>query len=263
MPQSYRILHVEDDNEYFELFKTQMQRINGKEGWGSLEFVNVASLDDALELFENGSFDLIISDYHVLKGNGIDFLKNVRERDLSIPFIFLTSQGDEQIARDAFIHGANDYFSKQVGLASYEKIFNAMRSQVDLYNSRRRESEVNRKLYQNEELLINLFESISDFLYYKDPEGRYEIVNKAFEEAVGLKKMDIIGRRDEDIFSKKDAKILGDEGKMVMESMEPMTFENNISLGGGRNYYEILMVPITNGHDNKVRLMGIGRNITK
>jgi len=44
--------------------------------------------------------------------------------------IFLTAQGNEVIAREAFIGGASDYFTKDVGLAGYERIYNSIHNHV-------------------------------------------------------------------------------------------------------------------------------------
>jgi len=263
MSDSFSILHVEDDKEYFELFKTQMQRINSSEKREPLEFVNVVSIEEGLELFKQCEFDLIISDYQVLKGNGLDFLKKIRMKDLSIPVIFLTSQGDEQVARDAFIYGANDYFSKQVGLASYQKIYNAIRFQIDLYQLRKREHDAKKKLLQNENLLINLFESISDIIFYKGMDGRYMIVNKAFEEVMDKNKKDIIGKTNDELFSKSDAKNLSKEDMEVIDSAKALKFENALSMPGGKRYFETLKIPIIGDDDSIIGLMGIGRDITK
>jgi len=73
----------------------------------------VANSEKALELFEEESFDVIISDYKLPEKNGIKLLKEVREVDRNIPFVMLTGKGDENIAIKALNLGANKYFKKE------------------------------------------------------------------------------------------------------------------------------------------------------
>lgn len=71
------------------------------------------SIEDALNILKQGTFDLIILDYLLPDGNGIDFFKIMKKKDLEIPVVVNTGYGDELIASQLIKAGAYDYISKQ------------------------------------------------------------------------------------------------------------------------------------------------------
>ena len=54
--------------------------------------------------------------------------------------------------------------------------------------------------WRTDRQLQTLVQAIPDIVYFKDVEGRNLIVNKAFERLVGLRREEIIGKRDQDLF---------------------------------------------------------------
>ena len=54
----------------------------------------------------------MVSDYQMPEMDGIAFLKHLRERDDTIPFIIFTGRGREEIAVAAFENGADFYIQK-------------------------------------------------------------------------------------------------------------------------------------------------------
>jgi two-component system, sensor histidine kinase and response regulator len=51
-------------------------------------------------------------DYRLPDGNGLKLVKQIRDRNIQIPLIVLTGQGDDQIAVELFKAGASDYLAK-------------------------------------------------------------------------------------------------------------------------------------------------------
>ncbi len=54
-----------------------------------VKLVEAENGEEAFHLFQQDSFDLIISDFEMPKGSGLDFLKSVRKVS-SVPFILLS-----------------------------------------------------------------------------------------------------------------------------------------------------------------------------
>ncbi len=81
---------------------------------------------ECLEYLETHAVDCILSDYQMPFMNGMELLKSLRERGIDTPFIFITGQGNEEIARNAFKSGANDYFTKEIGFAHFARILNSI-----------------------------------------------------------------------------------------------------------------------------------------
>lgn len=66
----------------------------------------------ALRLFENGSFNIIITDINLPGINGFDLCKIIRGRNQHIPIIMLTAFSATQDKIEGFDAGADDYIVK-------------------------------------------------------------------------------------------------------------------------------------------------------
>jgi len=104
-----RILLVEDDKG--DAVLVQKVLIKKKPEW------NVHVAEDAREAVEwlskNEPPDLIISDYRLPLGTGLDMVRTAREiGKYGIPVIMLTGTGDENLAVQALKAGAIDYLAK-------------------------------------------------------------------------------------------------------------------------------------------------------
>ena len=97
--EALHILHVDDD-----LFLEVSKQILIMEN--NFDIENVTSVDEALKKIEQQSYDAIVSDYEMPPKNGLDFLKELREKNNQIPFILLTGKGREDVAVKALNLGA-------------------------------------------------------------------------------------------------------------------------------------------------------------
>jgi DNA-binding response OmpR family regulator len=66
----------------------------------------------ALELIDNQMFDLVYLDIHMPKMDGLQILKEIRNRDSDLPVILLTGYATLQSAVEALRLGATDYLLK-------------------------------------------------------------------------------------------------------------------------------------------------------
>lgn len=67
---------------------------------------------DGLELATNNQFDLILLDWMLPKLPGIDVCKGIREKNKTIPILFLTAKDTVQETIEGLKAGANDYIKK-------------------------------------------------------------------------------------------------------------------------------------------------------
>ncbi len=87
---------------------------------------------EAIDKFRSEAFDAVITDYEMPDYNGLELMKIFREESPDIPVIFYTSQGNENIAREVFISGASDYFSKEINkFAHREKFVHSVISAIE------------------------------------------------------------------------------------------------------------------------------------
>src|SRR3990172_6872564 len=98
-----------------------------------------------------------------------------------------------------------------------------------------------------------LIYTIPAIVYFKDIQGRNMVVNKAFEEFVGLKSAEIIGKRDDQIFPHDLAAqcLLSDQE--VMKNRKSLYCEEEAtSQDGKRAYFETVKSPLYDASGNVV-----------
>lgn len=67
---------------------------------------------EALELFLNKTFDVLVLDIMMPEKDGLTLAKEIRKIDKHIPIIFLTAKSQVQDVVEGFQTGANDYLKK-------------------------------------------------------------------------------------------------------------------------------------------------------
>lgn len=103
-----KVLYLEDEMFFFDIVC-----LYSKQHGDSFTIVNAPCIDEAKELFEDGTFDAIICDFSLSGENGLTFLDYIRNEKMSnIPFIFLTGCDDKSVAVGALNGGADYFFEK-------------------------------------------------------------------------------------------------------------------------------------------------------
>ncbi len=100
------ILSLEDSDDDFQMLNTVLS------GHKQINLSRSSSIEDAIEALKQNHFDLILLDYLLSDGNGLDFLRRMEKECLEIPAVVITGQGDEMIAKQVIQAGAYDYLPK-------------------------------------------------------------------------------------------------------------------------------------------------------
>ncbi len=101
------ILHVDDDPSLLEVSKDILMEM------GKYEIDHALCVDEAFKKLSLNNYDVIVSDYEMPQKDGLQFLKELRERNIQIPLILFTGKGREEVAIKALNLGADGYFNKQ------------------------------------------------------------------------------------------------------------------------------------------------------
>ena len=234
------ILHVDDSRDDFELAKAQLER---RERDISIDWADSGEL--ALTKVAEQEYDCILCDFQMPGKDGLELLTNLRKADFTIPFIFLTGQGNERIASEAFRSGADDYYTKDVGFAHYDRLMNSIKRVVDAHKRRFREEQATQALKKSEEDYHYLFSGmIEGFAFHEiilDDDGkpvdyRFLNVNPAFERLTGLKAEDVAGRRVLELIPNLEPIWIERYGHVALAG-EPCRFEDyNQNIG---KYFEV------------------------
>lgn len=102
-----RILIVDDDETTIKITERILQKEN-------YEVDTYSSAKEAARNFEQGRYNLILSDYFMPDMDGGDFLDFVRERDKAAAFVFLTANTDVRVAIELVKKGADDHITKPI-----------------------------------------------------------------------------------------------------------------------------------------------------
>ena len=103
--ENLRILVVDDEQDYCEVLKMILESngyavetcLNGKE---------------ALDILEDRSFDVVISDLNMPVMDGFELLKNIKEREYDTEVLILTAFGTIEKAVETMKNGAYSYVTK-------------------------------------------------------------------------------------------------------------------------------------------------------
>lgn len=105
------VLYV-DDEETLRLLVTHQLEAEG---------FTVESADDgdtALEMLAGKTFDLVLLDVRMPRMNGIDVLKEIKQRKILSRVVMLTGVDDLAVAMESVKNGANDYLTKPFDLSA-------------------------------------------------------------------------------------------------------------------------------------------------
>ncbi len=106
MAENLKVLIVDDDALHTEMVMDYL-RLSGK-----FNLTWADSLESLWAKLVDQSFDLILMDFRLPDGTGINAIEELRQKNLDIPVVMLTGQGDERIAVKAIQSGASDYLFK-------------------------------------------------------------------------------------------------------------------------------------------------------
>ncbi len=102
-----RILVVDDE---LTIRKSIQKRLE-KEGY---EVTSADNAKDALQLFQENSFDTVISDIRMEEMDGLELLKRLQDQRRDIPIIMVTGAPSLDTAQESIKAGAYDYITKPI-----------------------------------------------------------------------------------------------------------------------------------------------------
>ncbi len=116
MSDGIRILVVDDERSVREMISILLAR----EGY---DITTAPNGDKAETLLEAGErFDLVITDLAMDKGDGLQVLSAVKDRDPHCPVILVTAFGSTESAVEAMKKGAHDYIEKPFNVDKFKLI---------------------------------------------------------------------------------------------------------------------------------------------
>ena len=105
---SIRVLYVEGDFKDQERTHRHLTRHAPH-----IKLTVVGTVAEALERLTIGDMDVMLADYRLPDGTGLDLLDAVKSRGLEVPVVLATGAGDADITVRLLKAGATDYLVKR------------------------------------------------------------------------------------------------------------------------------------------------------
>lgn len=246
--------------------------------------VKATSGIEALRCLLDDEFAAILLDVQMPELDGYETATLIRQRDKTrgTPIIFLTaSECNEPGAFRAYTVGAVDYlykpvvpevlqskilvfmdlFRKAAALDRQNAELTRRRSEAEAA-AREREASL-RALRVSEARLRAVLDHSQAVIYIKDLEGRYTLVNRAFESLFHVEPGDVAGRTDVELFPGALATAYRANDRIVLDGGEPLQFEETALHADGEHTYLSCKVPLRDAEGTAYAVCGISTDITE
>ncbi|MBT5869828.1 MAG: diguanylate cyclase [Nitrospinaceae bacterium] len=158
-----RVLVVDDDEDDIFLVKELLKE--GLPEWNvTLDYAMTG--DQAISLIEKAKHHICIFDYHLGKTNGLSLFNKIKNNGDFAPVIFLTAQGDQEIAVEVMKAGATDYLVKS--RLSVETLARSVRAAIKLEEQKTQRSLAEHSLKIQGELLQGVSNATQKLLTITD-----------------------------------------------------------------------------------------------
>ena len=124
--------------------------------------------------------------------------------------------------------------------------------------------QVEKELQQSQVRLQAIIDNAPSVIYLKEPEGRLQLVNQAFETIFGLTSAEAVGKTDRELFPPEIAAAFAINDRRVVETGKPLQTEEKVLQADGKLHtYLSIKFPICNRQERAVQIGGIATDITE
>jgi CheY-like chemotaxis protein len=117
-----RVLHVDDDPCILRISKLILETM------GAYQVETASSVREAFDKMGRVEYDVVVSDYHMPEQDGLQFLRELREKGNQISFVLFSGEDREEIKVEALSFGADGYFRK---IGSPETVFRDLSNGIE------------------------------------------------------------------------------------------------------------------------------------
>jgi PAS domain S-box-containing protein len=253
LKKSIKVLLVDDDLSFLKAAKQCL------ETQGEVQVETASSVEEAIERMKKEGFDIIVSDFKMPGKDGLEFLKELRERGNDVPFIIFTNKGREEIAIKALNLGADGYFSKFGEPETvYGELGHGIRQAVE-------KKKTDMEVWHNEERLKAIMASSPDAIIISDLNGNIVGCNEATLRLAGYSsKEEIVGKNSFEFIAEKDRERALKNLKKTFDQGTTKNVGYTLLKKGKEEYQgELSASVLKDSSGNLIGFVGIIRDITE
>jgi PAS domain S-box-containing protein len=224
-----------------------------------LSIASFESGPDLLEYLKANEVDCILSDYQMPVMSGLEMLAAINEQGYDIPVIFITGQGNEDLARDVFKSGAFDYFTKDIGFAHFPRIINSIEQAVKRRAADRSRLEAEAALTQERDKLESILSNVAEGITIQDTNYRVLYQNKAH---IGLRGIHT-GEYCYKAYEFRDELCPGCPLTETFKDGLVHSVQRSIEMAGKAMYFDIASSPLRDASGRIVSCIEVARDITE
>lgn len=233
----YEVLYAEDDTIAQKLLYDYVKTYNYP-----YNVTLASSFEEAVEKLKNFKYDVVLADYYLGDGEGINLIQYLR----GAPLIIITGAGDEEIAINSMKSGAYDYLVKSPQLTHLKKLSFTIENAVS-----------RKKMDDLIQMHSQAIQDITDAVFFIDTRNRFIYVNDAFCKMYQYDREEIIGKNLGTIWEK---------GGRVFEKFYDKKFSGDyysIKSDGTVFPVSLTYTPIRQKDGEIIASVGIARDITE
>ena len=177
--------------------------------------------------------------------------------------VLQTGKTDKIITDRIQANGLIKWFESRVSpVIQHNQIVGITIATTDITESR----EAKKALAKKHNLLQTILDSAIDFIYVKDTEGRFLMINPAHVRSLGKSSVqDVIGKTNTEVYSPEVAAQFGADEKRIIQTGHPMIDKDEMRLNqaGEPIWLRTTKVPLRNNEGTIIGIVGITRDITE
>lgn len=197
MLKKIKILIAEEDENFIQMIISSLQ-----EAGHNYEIKIAFNGEECLQMLREEKFDLLLLDHSLSESQGLNYLKKINSRGLSIPTVFITAQGDPLLAIAAMREGVFDYINRSAECAKAFPF--VVHRALEGYNLMLEKVRLQKELIITKNFLESVIEKAGDAISAVDLEGRILYWNEGAERIYGFRKEEALGRRWSDLLYPSD-----------------------------------------------------------
>ncbi len=182
------VLIVDDDHGLRSLIERRLLA----EGFRT---AGVATGAEAIEWLTARGADIMLLDLKLPDTSAGDLLAELSRRNVAVPFIVITGQGDERVAVDMMKRGARDYLTKD--MAFLELLPSVVGRVLEQAEQERRLAQAEASLEESRRMLARLFSNLGGVVYRcrNDKKWTMEFLSDGCQSLTGYRAEDIVDNR--------------------------------------------------------------------